>query len=290
MTSRLAASVPVDTTLPADTSVLATYEAMLVLRRFQEKVGLLVAMGLIAEPPSSVVGNEPACVALAQVREPGEFVIAPSSESVFLALALGAPAASLFAEALGDNRADRADLGLICAPGASAAMSAAQELAAKGSCAYLSVCSRKVEASDLAQHLAASVAGRLPLVTVLSVPAEDISIGPAAAIDHTLVDGLDVARVENAIAAAAEKARQGGGPTLVIVRTPAFQGHVVAAGRAGGSKGPAREESDPVARLRRRILEDGSSDETALKSSEKTIREAIARAATDARGACDLSC
>jgi len=77
-----------------------------------------------------------------------------------------------------------------------------------------------------------------------------------------LVDGQDVDRVTAAVGAALERARTGGGPSLIELRTYRYFGH------SRSDRAPYRppgeletwQERDPIAILERRLLDQGSLD------------------------------
>jgi len=96
------------------------------------------------------------------------------------------------------------------------------------------------------------------------------------------VDGNDVLAVHAATLAAAERARRGEGPTLICATTYRWMGHNVSdPGRYRTAEEVAAWKArDPIARLRVRLLEDGSASpdliETLEAEAERDVAAAVA--------------
>lgn len=112
----------------------------------------------------------------------------------------------------------------------------------------------------------------------LTTPIEDLHVRAASyAIPAEVVDGMDLEAVEATIARAVERARTGGGPTFIEAKTYRFAGH------SRADTAPYRREGelevwrqrDPVAALRRRVIEEGIADEATLEGLEQTLRENV---------------
>jgi 2-oxoisovalerate dehydrogenase E1 component len=124
-------------------------------------------------------------------------------------------------------------------------------------------------------HEAASLAGlwNLPVLFVVenngyglstpvrdAVPIEDIADAAAAyGMPGVVVDGNDVLKVTDAVRRAAERARNGDGPTLLEMKTFRMRGHEEASGTAyvPQERFAEWEVLDPLRRLSRRILDGG---------------------------------
>ncbi len=118
-------------------------------------------------------------------------------------------------------------------------------------------------------------------VTAVANPAADRA--PAYNIPAELVDGNDVLAVHAAVAAAASRARDGGGPTVIEARTYRHYGH----SRTDPAKYRPAEEverwmaRDPLAVARARLAELGVSDADITAAEERaarTVAEAVAAA------------
>lgn len=99
------------------------------------------------------------------------------------------------------------------------------------------------------------------------------------------VDGNDVVAVFAAVQSALDRARSGGGPTLIDARTYRISGHYT--GDANAYQ-PAGERAawlarDPVDRLRARLLAQGLMDETRLDEIRQAAGEEVAAAIASAQ-------
>lgn len=96
------------------------------------------------------------------------------------------------------------------------------------------------------------------------------------------VDGMDVLAVLDAGRRAAEKARSGGGPTLLEMKTYRYRGHSMsdpAKYRTREEVDAIKEKSDPIETLRRRLLEMDAASEDQLKEIDREVREIVAESA-----------
>jgi TPP-dependent pyruvate/acetoin dehydrogenase alpha subunit len=138
-------------------------------------------------------------------------------------------------------------------------------------------------------HEAMNFAGihRLPVVFVLenngfaySTPNElEFAVDPVErahtyGFDGVTVDGNDVEAVLRAVAPAAERARSGGGPTLIECRTMRMHGH---GAHDDMSYVPTEmldewAQRDPIERYRESLLGDGNFDADELESIESEVR------------------
>ncbi len=94
------------------------------------------------------------------------------------------------------------------------------------------------------------------------------------------VDGNDVVEVYRATRAAVERARSGGGPTLIEAKTYRWKGHSKSDKQRYRTKEEVKEwqERDPIAGLAQRMLEAGLLDETALEHMQAEVDAEIAAA------------
>ncbi len=93
-------------------------------------------------------------------------------------------------------------------------------------------------------------------------------------------DGDDVVKVKRRIGAAVERARETSLPTLVEVRTYRFRGHSMSDPGLYRTREEVAEwkKGDPIARAKKRLLEELGADEATIKSLEAEIKEEIADA------------
>jgi 2-oxoisovalerate dehydrogenase E1 component len=145
------------------------------------------------------------------------------------------------------------------------------------------------------EGLVFAVSRRLPVVFVCEnngwsemtpisriVPVEDLSARAAGyGLPGISVDGNDPVAVTDAVAGAVARARRGDGPTLIEARCQRLWGHYnadVEHYRPREDRAAARK-ADPVAALRRRLLE-GGGDESELDMLEAEVDTALDAAAT----------
>jgi pyruvate dehydrogenase E1 component alpha subunit len=98
----------------------------------------------------------------------------------------------------------------------------------------------------------------------------------------TIVDGQDIDAVYAATTEAVERARDGGGPTLLEMKTYRYRGHSMsdpAKYRTKEEVTKMRTEMDPIDNLKKLILENGSADEDSLKTIDRDIKNIVAEAA-----------
>jgi pyruvate dehydrogenase E1 component alpha subunit len=101
------------------------------------------------------------------------------------------------------------------------------------------------------------------------------------------VDGNEVEAVYAVTSAAVERARCGGGPTLIEARTMRMLGHAIHDGAEYVPRSllESWEKRDPVMTYRARLLEAGVSDEAVLSEIAERVAaevaEAVARAEAD---------
>ena len=97
-------------------------------------------------------------------------------------------------------------------------------------------------------------------------------------IPGVVVDGNDIFAVYQAANAAVERARSGGGPSLIECKTYRWRAHTERRGMAD-VRDPVEIEAwkgkDPIARLERQLREQGDLDDAELQSMERDIMGAL---------------
>jgi pyruvate dehydrogenase E1 component alpha subunit len=279
--------------LAAEQSASA-YAAMLVIRRFEEKLGQLVAMGLIESTAQLTTYRECIPVAVAMALQDGEAFVASTSPYGAL-LALDAEPAELCASVLRGvpalSGSKRPELHL--ALDATSALRIAAGIAEHGTpvFAWVDLCAKP--APELSTEWERVVRNGLPVVLVATVPADASGKEPDAAglAPFPIADGaapveavnaVDFSRTFAACARAIGRARRGEGASLVLARTMAYQGHAAAA-RGSGAKAQVREDIDPIARARACLIEERITTEAALKALEKDVRDRVSGAISTAK-------
>ena len=106
--------------------------------------------------------------------------------------------------------------------------------------------------------------------------------GQAYGIPGMQVDGMDVLAVRAAGEKAVAHARSGKGPYILEMLTYRYRGHSMsdpAKYRSKEEVQKVRQERDPIERLRATMLDDGVSDEGALKEIDKEVKAIVSKAA-----------
>lgn len=119
----------------------------------------------------------------------------------------------------------------------------------------------------------------------------DISLRAAAyGIPGNSIDGMDPDVVVEALAEAVDRARSGGGPTLLEVRTYRFSGHSRADQALYRPEGELDEwrHRDPVQLMRQRLLDAGRSEQE-LMALETAVEVEMARVVDQTRAAAEPS-
>src|SRR5205809_1873124 len=94
-----------------------------------------------------------------------------------------------------------------------------------------------------------------------------------------LVNGMDVLAVHAATQRAVERARAGGHPTLLEVRTYRFMGHSMSDPLHGVYRTKDEEEEqkkrDPISQLALELIEEGALDDAALDALDAEVRAVV---------------
>lgn len=113
-------------------------------------------------------------------------------------------------------------------------------------------------------------------------PIEDIAIRASAyGIEGVIVDGNDVLAVREAVLRAAEKAREGGGPTLIEAKTYRYYGHSKSDYREYRTRDEEIDwqQRDPIMRFEQYLLRNSIATQSEIdeirRSARKEIDEAI---------------
>lgn len=296
---------------------LAGYRTMHLIRRFDDRVMELFGLGLIKGTAHACCGQEASAVGVCSVLGPGDQVSSTHRGHGHL-LAKGGCVdrlmAELFGKATGYSRGRGGsqhvaayDIGFLGSNGITAgglpiATGAALALQRLGRREVVVGFFGEGATGQGAFHEAINMgaAWKLPIVyvcennlyamgTALERVSPVVDVAERAAgygIPGTVVDGNDLDVVHAAAAEAVERARSGGGPTLIEAKTYRHYGH---------SKGDsdrvyrtrAEEDSwaarDPLVLCRRRLLADGdlteSADERLVAEVNERIEEAVRFAA-----------
>jgi 2-oxoisovalerate dehydrogenase E1 component len=301
----------------APVDLVEVYRSMVTIRRFEERVLELRRADEFAGSIHLCAGQEAIPVGALAALDPDDRVVATYRGHGW-AIACGVPLPALMAEicqrATGVN-GGRGGSAHLMAPehgllgensivGAGVPIAAGAALAAQvaGSSRVVAVSIGEGATSQGAVHEALVFAAyrRLPLVVVCEnngwsemtpidriVPVADLTArAPGLGIAGATVDGNDPTAVRDAIADAAERGRAGEGPAFIEARCHRLWAHYNADAEHYRPKADrqAAQAADPVAALRRRLVDAGV-PEVELSSQEEEVEHNIAAAATAALSA-----
>lgn len=235
---------------------LACYERMLEIREFEKRTNELFAAGEIRGTTHLCVGEEALNLGLATVLNPDD-VIAATYRSHGIALAFGLSSHSVMAEIMGKSTGCAGGVGgsmHMCDSSVgvlptSAIIGGGMPVAAGAALAFQIQKKKNVAVAyfgDAATNIGAfhetmnlAAIWKLPVIFVinnnvygeytrwdLSTPIEDLHIrAESYAMPNVKVDGMDIYAVQKTMQVAVDRARSGGGPTLVEAKTYRFSGH-----------------------------------------------------------------
>jgi hypothetical protein len=256
-------------------SDVALFEAMLRLRRFEEKAGMLYALGTLAAPCPLGVGQEGALAGLAAALDSSDALVALSDRPT-TELALGGSVPGAFQRLLSEPPSDAEPFALLKVPGEEIRRLPPKEAFAAAD-RFGQIVLLLDEPAGLSASLAEVTARVFPvLLTRKDRRPPGYSVPPDWAVREC--DGSDAVGVRDAMMAA-RKDRF----VALSILTPPFLGHA----RDGRRQAPERREAeDPIARLRLRLVTERRIPEADIAALEARIRDDIAAGAR----AISLSC
>ena len=291
------------------------YRAMLTIRRFEERVLELRLADEIAGSVHLSGGQEAIPVGALAALESDDRVIATYRGHGW-AVACGIPLVSLFAETLGrasGTNGGRGGSAYLSSPehrflGENSIVGAglpiangvglAAQLSGSGRVAIVSFGDGATSQGATHEALVMAAARKLPVIFVCEnndwsemtpiaaiAPLQNLADrAPAYGLHGETVDGNDPECVAEAIAAAAERARSGGGPSFVECKTVRLMGHYQADVEHYRDSDD-RESSalrDPLPRLRLRLVADGLAEEEMIRGLEETVAADVLAASLEA--------
>jgi len=236
--------------------VVAQYERMIEIREFEEQINGLFASGSIRGTTHLCLGQEALAVGLASVLRPTDIVSA-TYRGHGIALALGLSPEAVLGEIMGKTigccggvggsmHLSNMELGLLPT---SAIIGGGMPVAAG---AALSFQVRKTDDVAVAvfgdgatnigafhETLNLAAIWNLPVIFIcdnnvygeysrinLTTPLEDLHMrADSYKMPHFSLDGMDIGAVQKGVTEAVNRARSGGGPTLIEAKTYRFAGH-----------------------------------------------------------------
>ena len=235
---------------------LACYERMVEIREFEKITNALFAVGSIRGTTHLAVGQEALALGMATTLKPTD-VIAGTYRSHALALAFGLTPHSVLGEIMGKatgccggvgGSMHMCDTSVGVLP-TSAIIGGGMPIAAGAALAFQVQKSKNIGVAlfgDGATNIGAfheslnlAAIWKLPVVFVCdnnvygeysrintTTPIDDLHIrAESYAMPHMAIDGMDIHAVRKGIGEAVDRARSGGGPTLVEAKTYRFSGH-----------------------------------------------------------------
>ena len=264
---------------PADRG-RAVYATMVRMRRFEEKAGMLYAMGTLSSPCPLGYGQEAAIAAIADSLQPAD-VLVSLSFSPALELALGASSAMVFQRLVPASDLDGVPLGFLRSPVEKGrllprhdALRALTE-AVPGTRHILAF-----NSTDLTPMLE-SADGALAVLVIPSDRRPEVWPFPS----HIRVrecGGANFDAVSAAIAAARNALAGGQGPLVLAILTPPYVGHA----RDPALRTRRRDIPDPLALYREHAVASGYLSSSEAVVMENSVRDEIAAAGR----AISLSC
>jgi pyruvate dehydrogenase E1 component alpha subunit len=292
--------------------LLRAYRDMLLIRRFEEKAGQLYGMGLIGGFCHLYIGQEAVVVGMQLCLEPGDQVITSYRDHGHM-LATGMEARGVMAELTGRSGGyskgkggsmhmfsrekgfygGHGIVGAQVALGTGLAFSNWYRESRNVSLTYFGEGASNQGQVFESFNLAALM--KLPCIYIIennkygmgtsverASASHDLSKNGAPwGIPSEQVDGMDVAAVKEAGMRAAAHCRDGNGPYLLEMKTYRYRGHSMsdpAKYRTREEVQKMREQSDPIERVRKTLLE-GGADEAEIKKIDDEIKAMVQDAA-----------
>ncbi len=275
--------------MPADLAAL--YRAMLLIRRFEERVYLLFLEGEIPGTLHQYQGQEAVAVGVCSALERSDWITSthrPHGHALAKGVSTSGAMAELYGKATGCCRGRGGsmhlgdpDVGMLPAiaivGGGNTVVTGlglAFKLRRSGQVAACFFGEGATNEGAFHEGLNFAAVQRLPVVFVCennlygaSTPYTQVSLvedvaerAAAYGVPSQIVDGMDVLAVRDATTDAVARARAGDGPTLVECKTYRYVGHSRSDARGYRTKDEeaAWKERDPIARLRAQLPEDAA--------------------------------
>jgi TPP-dependent pyruvate/acetoin dehydrogenase alpha subunit len=298
--------------------LLRLYEQMAVIRRTEQAAHDLFLAGLVKGTTHLAAGHEAVAVGASAGLRPGDYVFA-TYRGHHHAIARGATPGECLAELMskatgicgakgGSMHLTKASAGMLGSyaivgahlpMAAGAAWSAQRRGSRQIAVAFFGDGATNIGAFHEALNLAAVWSLPVlfvcennlymeytPIASVTAVPHPAADRAPAYGLPAEVIDGNDVVVVAEAVARAADRARSGGGPTVLEARTYRHFGH----SRTDPAKyRPADEveqwlQRDPLVVARGRLASAGVSPETVTAAADRAAA-AVAAAVAEAKAA-----
>ncbi len=287
------------------------YRSMVLLRRFEERVNELYVQGRIPSTLHLYIGQEAVATGVCANLRQDDYVFSthrPHGHALAKGLSPQTLMAELYAKTTGCCQAKGGSMHVgdmsvgvvpaIAIVGANVPIAAGTALAAKmqGNDRVTACFFGDGAANEGAWHEGLNVAAiwDLPVIYIcennlyaastpvsLTFKIENIADRAAAyGLPGVVVDGNDVLAVYEASRAAVERARAGGGPTLIECKTYRLCGHSRSDPRTYRSKEEETEwqKLDPIARFRQQLMDKGICASERLQQIDQSVEQTIDQA------------
>jgi pyruvate dehydrogenase E1 component alpha subunit len=253
---------------------------MVRMRRFEEKAGMLYALGTLAAPCPLGYGQEAAIAAIADSLQPADMLVSLEWRPA-LDLALGDTPASVFQRLVPPIDPAGVAAALLYSYGEQTKRLPHHMALAAFAEAKTGIC--HVVAFDPAD-LAPLLEPRNRVLAVLVIPSDRRpEVWPLPAdVPVRECDGASLGAVEAALAGARDALSSAQNPLVLVILTPPYAGHA----RDTGRRANRRDTPDPLALFRDAAIASGQMSNAEAVVIENTVRDEIATAGR----AISLSC
>lgn len=292
---------------------LKAYRDMLLIRRFEEKAGQLYGMGFIGGFCHLYIGQEAVVTGMQMVLNEGDQVITAYRDHAHM-LAVGMDSKGIMAELTGRqggySRGKGGSMHMFSKEkhfygghgivGAQVSLGTGLAFANKyrdnGNISTTYCGDGAANQGQVYESFNMAALWKLPVIYIIEnnryamgtstarhAAQNDYSMrGVSFGIPGMRVDGMDVRAVKSAAEFAADHVRSGEGPIILEMMTYRYRGHSMsdpAKYRTKDEVQKMRSESDPIERIKERILTQKHASEDDLKGIDKEVKAIVAEAA-----------
>ena len=289
--------------------LLSYYRDMLLIRRFEEKAGQLYGMGQIAGFCHLYIGQEAVVVGMRHAMKEGDQMITSYRDHGHM-LACGMTARGVMAELTGRiggyshgkggsmhmfsvEKNFYGGHGIVGAQvPIGAGLGFANKYLENGAVSLAFFGDGAANQGQVYETFNMAELWDLPVVFIIennqyamgtsversSAETELYKRGISFGIEGVQVDGMDVLAVREAGQKAIKHARDGKGPMILEMKTYRYRGHSMsdpAKYRTRDEVKEVRDESDPIDRVKARLIKEGWADQDSLKAIDKEIKAVV---------------
>jgi pyruvate dehydrogenase E1 component alpha subunit len=292
--------------------LLAYYQDMLLIRRFEEKAGQMYGMGLIGGFCHLYIGQEAVVVGVQSALEEGDSIITSYRDHGHM-LACRMDPKGVMAELTGRRGGyskgkggsmhmfsrEKKFFGGHGIVGAQVpigtGLAFAHKYAEDGKVNICYLGDGAVNQGQVYESFNMAALWKLPVVYVIEnnkyamgtsqqrASAGELCMrGSAYGIPGRAIDGMNVLTVREAAEEAVAQAREGNGPIILEMKTYRYRGHSMsdpAKYRTKEEVTKMRSEMDPIDNLKKIMLERGVTDEDQLKTIDREVKNIVSEAA-----------